>query len=108
MPYNNENALDDDALHAGADHLRLVTTRTSVPGQKLMSAFPPIATAGRTWREVRFVPIASPLRAAANGGLFDHLVGTGEQRWWNGEAECVGGLEIDVQIVLPNVFLAAI
>jgi hypothetical protein len=27
--------------------------------------------------------------------LFDHLVGAGEQRWWNGEAEPFGGLKID-------------
>ena len=32
--------------------------------------------------------------------LFDHLVGAGEQRRWHGEAQGLGGLEIDYQLVL--------
>ena len=32
--------------------------------------------------------------------LFDHLVGGGEQRCRNGEAECLSGLEIDGQVEL--------
>jgi hypothetical protein len=34
----------------------------------------------------------------AEAELFDHLVGTCEQRRWNLEAERLGGLEIDDQL----------
>src|ERR1700687_4822496 len=30
--------------------------------------------------------------------LFDHLVGAGKQRWWNGEAERSCGLEVNHQL----------
>ena len=33
-----------------------------------------------------------------HGPLFDHLVGAGEERRWNGEAEGLGGLEVDRQL----------
>ena len=40
----------------------------------------------------------------ANSGhrdaLFDHLIDTGEQRRWHGEAECLCSLEVDHQLVL--------
>ena len=30
--------------------------------------------------------------------LFDHLVGASEERWWHGETERSGGLQIDDQL----------
>ena len=34
------------------------------------------------------------------GILFDHLVGAREQGWWDFEAECPGGVEIDHRFIL--------
>ena len=64
-----------------------------------MSALPPKADKEQPSRYVRFVPKAD-IRTAANDGLLDHLVGEGEQLIWNGEAECLGRLEIDYQLEL--------
>ena len=44
---------------------------------------------------VRFVLIADMATV-----LFDHLVGAGEERRWHGEAELLGGLEVDHEFVL--------
>ena len=34
--------------------------------------------------------------------LFDHLIGAGKQRRWYGEAERLGGLKIDYQLILAR------
>src|SRR3974390_2454366 len=36
--------------------------------------------------------------------LFDHLVGGGEQRWRHGQAERLGGLEVDHQLETRRLF----
>ena len=54
--------------------------------QKVMSALPPKADMCGATRDVRFVPIADI------DGLFDHLVGTRQQRGRHSEAERFGGL----------------
>jgi len=36
--------------------------------------------------------------------LFDHLVGGGEQRLWNGESERFGGLEIENQLEFGRLY----
>ena len=57
-----------------------------------MSALPPKADIVERDRHVRFVPKADILHS------LDHLVSTGKQQRWHGEAECLGGLEIDEEI----------
>ena len=39
------------------------------------------------------------MQCSNEDALFDHLVGAREQRWRDGEAERLGGLEIDHQLV---------
>jgi hypothetical protein len=59
-----------------------------------MSALPPKADIAQHGGNVRFVPKAdSALRQ--NNVLFDHLVGAGEQRGRDGQAERLRGLEVD-------------
>ena len=36
--------------------------------------------------------------------LFDQFVGAGEQRIWHGDAECLGGFEVDDQLKLGRLF----
>src|SRR5215475_4386961 len=57
-------------------------------------------------------PAAPRRRAARRGGrqswhrgmlgapLFDHLIGPCEERRWNRQAECLGGLQVDDQLEL--------
>jgi hypothetical protein len=69
--------------------------RTNHPGPKsVFVCFGPKADKrGRNWI-VREVPLATdaPQQTAS---LFDHLVGPDEQRLRHGEAERLGGLEVD-------------
>jgi hypothetical protein len=51
-----------------------------------MSALPPKADMDEHDGDVRFVP-KSDICSAAKERLFDHRVGAGEQRGWNGEAK---------------------
>jgi len=60
-----------------------------------MSAIPPIADIGTHPRDVRFVPKADILRCSKRTPLFDHLVGAGEQLWWNCDAQFLCRLEVD-------------
>jgi hypothetical protein len=62
-----------------------------------MSALPPAADIGRLHAQVRSVPTSDSC-TAANSVLFDDLVGSGEQRLRNAEAERFCGLEIDHQL----------
>src|SRR3984893_12375366 len=39
-----------------------------------------------------------PTRSSHSPALLDHLVGAGEDRWRDGQAERLGGLEIDHQL----------
>jgi hypothetical protein len=79
--------------------------------QKAMSALPPIATAKADMPQM--VMSALNLKADMCGAnrqvcfgpkadmrhLFDHLIDAGEQRRWHGEAERLGCLEVDRQLV---------
>src|SRR5258708_38476644 len=53
----------------------------------------------------RFSPASNPIRALGlpwpsqpAASLFDHLIGAGQQRSRDGEAETLGGLEVDDQL----------
>jgi hypothetical protein len=67
--------------------------------QKGMSALPPKANICSATRYVRFVPIAD-IGTNLVCQLFDHFVGTGEQRGRHGKAERLSSFEIDHQFVL--------
>ena len=61
---------------------------------KTMSALPPKADMCGATRDVRFVPKADIVASSACQ-LFDDLVGAGEHRRRECEAERLGGFEID-------------
>ena len=61
----------------------------------IMSALPPKADIVWHRGNVRFVPKADILRCSKRTPLFDHLVGAGEQLWWNCDAQFLCRLEVD-------------
>ena len=68
-----------------------------------MSALPPKADIGtgplgRGSRTTSRLPVLRRTTAAGSGGLFDHLVGSGEQRRRNVDAKRLRSLEIDHQL----------
>ena len=68
-----------------------------------MSALPLKADKAQTCCHVRLVPKADE-RAAAKAPLFDHLVGAGDERRWDFEAERPRSLEVDGQVELGRTF----
>src|SRR5262245_3436327 len=64
----------------------------------MMSALPPEADMCSAQAHVRFGPKADSC-SAAKRSLFDHLVGAGENRRWNCQAERLGRFKIDHQLV---------
>src|SRR5664279_2560368 len=53
----------------------------------------------QTWLHVREAPIGD-ICTAAIASLFNHLVGAGKQRRRHGEAESLGRLEVDDELIL--------
>src|ERR1700719_179027 len=64
-----------------------------------MSVLPPLATAIATLR-TNAKGHERTFCAAANNALFDHLVGASEQLRRNGEAQRLGGLDVDDKLIL--------
>jgi hypothetical protein len=59
----------------------------------------PTADIGRRGPQVAFVPKAAGSNRSKADNLFDHLVGTREQRCWHINSEHLGGLKVDHQLV---------
>ena len=102
-PYLNDSAGDmqqqvrytskNDHLGASVQIVATCHQRRYWPN-RATSAIHPIATVPRTSLDFRNVPTAEMPAS------FDHLVGAGEQRRRHVEAERLGGLEVDHQLVL--------
>jgi len=66
----------------------------------LMSASPPKADIGALPRHVRFVPIPDLSGCSKLSKLIDDLVGAGEERCGNFDAERAGGYQVNDQFKL--------
>src|SRR5262245_28663185 len=83
---------------SGSASARIVVVKRDIAG----SAAAPAARC-RNCRRGSFISIPPSLVC-----LFDHLVGAGEQRGGNFEAECSGGLEVDEQFELRGLMYGKI
>jgi len=73
-----------------------IASHRQVGGVRPMSASPPIATRRSRRSET---PLCHKRTHARQQNLFDHLVGAGEQTRRHGEAQRLGGLKVDHQLV---------
>jgi hypothetical protein len=72
--------------------------------QNVMSTLHPKADMCGATKDVRFGPIAD----IRKGILFDQIVSTSEERRRNGESECLGGLEIDSELIFGRKWTSAV
>ena len=63
-----------------------------------MSALPPKADIGTQSGNVRFVPKADIMQCSKMLPLFNHLIDARQERFWDSEADRLGGREIDDEI----------
>src|SRR6266536_3358106 len=93
----SDTANDAAAPSNGARDKRTIKNQRPPHSQRnaeFCNTIPPKADGEQTSRDVGFVPIGD-ICGAPNCILFDHLVGACEQRVWDGQAERLGGFEIN-------------
>src|SRR5215472_16416315 len=99
-----------DSADGGTQGSRIVTAAhviedidTTRDGQRwavFVTSMPAPVAPGGSGRRVGLAPTGKspPCHGARGKRLFDHLVGTGEDRWRDDQAECLRGLEIDDEL----------